>query len=101
MFYLLLAPAFAQDLTWTGIDYGLVTMIGTEDFREPDTIFPGMMTKWNHLFQVEMQDELRRRLKTPTTYLYDGHLYDLHLATDPDLQIVRDDSIPTTKQLLS
>ena len=37
-------------LVWCGLDYSLVKMIGTLDFRQPDQIFPGMLLAWNGLF---------------------------------------------------
>ncbi len=45
-------------LVWCGLDYSKVKMIGTLDFRNPDQIFPGMLTAWNGLFMKEMLPQL-------------------------------------------
>jgi hypothetical protein len=39
-------------------------MIGTQDFRQPDQIFPGMLAKWNDLFIVEMFPKLQSMAKS-------------------------------------
>ena len=41
-------------LVWCGLDYSMVKMIGTADFKQPDLIFPGMLEQWNALFIKEM-----------------------------------------------
>ena len=46
--------AAADPLVWCGLDYSMVKMIGTLDFRQPDQIFPEMLTEWNGLFMKEM-----------------------------------------------
>ena len=41
-------PLMASDtVVWAGLDYSMVRMIGTNDFKVPDAIFPGMLEKWN------------------------------------------------------
>jgi hypothetical protein len=47
-------------LVWCGLDYSKVQMIGTQDFREPDQIFPGMLEEWNGLFMTEMIPKLEK-----------------------------------------
>jgi hypothetical protein len=47
-------------LVWCGLDYSRVKMIGTDDFRQPDQIFPAMLAKWNSLFLTEMMPKLER-----------------------------------------
>ena len=59
--------ASADTLVWCGLDYSMVKMIGTADFREPDRIFPGMLVAWNGLFMTEMLPKLEamdRSLRT-------------------------------------
>src|SRR5580698_2834200 len=51
-------------LVWCGLDYSKVKMIGTQDFRQPDQIFPGMLAKWNGLFMVEMLPKLEGMAKS-------------------------------------
>lgn len=50
--------ASPNTLVWCGLDYSKVKMIGTLDFRNPDQIFPGMLTAWNGLFMKEMLPQL-------------------------------------------
>jgi hypothetical protein len=45
-------------LVWCGLDYTKVKMIGTMDFRQPEQIFPGMLSAWNGLFMQEMLPHL-------------------------------------------
>lgn len=47
-------------LVWCGLDYSEVKMIGTDDFRDPDGIFPGMLDAWNALFMKEMLPSLEK-----------------------------------------
>jgi hypothetical protein len=42
-------PASDQ-VAWAGLDFSLVRMIGPNDFRHPDAIFPPMFASWNSLF---------------------------------------------------
>ena len=64
------APIQAQDtaspdtLVWCGLDYSMVKMIGTQDFRQPSTIFPGMLEAWNGLFMREMLPSLEKMAKS-------------------------------------
>jgi len=52
--------ASSDALVWCGLDYSMVKMIGTGDFREPDKIFPGMLAEWNALFMKEMIPQLEK-----------------------------------------
>jgi len=60
---------FAQDpgtavtpgtLVWCGLDYSHVKMIGTQDFKNADAIFPSMLESWNGLFMKEMLPKLEK-----------------------------------------
>jgi hypothetical protein len=51
-------------LVWCGLDYSKVKMIGTQDFRQPEQIFPGMLVKWNELFTAEMFPHLESMAKS-------------------------------------
>jgi hypothetical protein len=51
-------------LVWCGLDYSKVKMIGTLDFRQPDQIFPGMLSTWNGLFMKEMMPHLESMAKS-------------------------------------
>ena len=52
--------ATADTLVWCGLDYSMVKMIGTADFKQPDQIFPGMLEQWNALFMKEMIPQLEK-----------------------------------------
>ena len=56
-------------VVWCGLDYSLVKMIGTLDFRQPDQIFPGMLLAWNGLFMKEMLPQLEKMAKSVRTDL--------------------------------
>jgi hypothetical protein len=56
--------ASEQTLAWCGLDYSMVKMIGTHDFRHPEEIFPGMLAKWNDLFIKEMLPHLESITKS-------------------------------------
>ena len=43
----------AGTVAWVGLDYSMVRMVGPEDFRKPDAIFPAMLDNWNALFVQE------------------------------------------------
>jgi hypothetical protein len=47
-------------LVWCGLDYSLVKMIGTDDFRKPEEIFPDKLDAWNSLFMKEMLPKLEK-----------------------------------------
>jgi hypothetical protein len=51
-------------LVWCGLDYSKVKMIGTQDFRQPEQIFPGGLAKWNDLFMTEMMPHLESMAKS-------------------------------------
>ena len=57
-------------LVLCGLDYSMVKMIGTMDFREPDKIFPDMLTTWNGMFVTESLPQIETLgapLRTDTT----------------------------------
>jgi len=56
--------ASPDTLVWCGLDYSMVKMIGTADFRQPDKIFPGMLAEWNALFMKEMIPQLEKMAKS-------------------------------------
>ena len=56
-------PLLKSDtVIWAGLDYSMVRMYGTTDFRDPDNIFPHFLNSWNALF-------LRERIKTISSAL--------------------------------
>lgn len=99
-----LAPGVAHAgngrVVWVGVDYGLVHMVGTGDFREPDEIFPGYLDKWNGLVLSEQLDDLGKRLKAEVVAEV-SHLSELHAAADPGTQIVRNDLISVDQTWLA
>lgn len=63
-------------LVWCGLDYSMVKMIGTKDFRKPDDIFPGFLEKWNSLFMTEMFPKVKhlaRSVETDTKAVEPGN----------------------------
>lgn len=50
--------ATADTLVWCGLDYSMVKLIGTADFKQPGQIFPGALEQWNALFMKEMLPQL-------------------------------------------
>jgi hypothetical protein len=48
----------SSPLVWCGLDYSKVKLIGTQDFRQPEEIFPSAFSKWNSLFMTEMMKRL-------------------------------------------
>jgi hypothetical protein len=58
-------------LVWCGLDYSMVKMIGTMDFRQPEQIFPTMLDAWNGLFMKEMLPELEKMAKSVATDIAD------------------------------
>ncbi len=89
--------AQADTVVWVGLDYSMVRMIGTADFRQPDKIFPTMFDTWNYLFlredyAVRAGRELNKKVVLDTTGVSQRN----RLAT-PD-QIIRMDG---DKQILS
>ena len=59
----------ANTLVWCGLDYSLVKMIGTQDFRQPENIFPQMLEEWNGLFMKEMLPQIEKMAPTAHTDL--------------------------------
>lgn len=98
------APAAAADapreVVWTGIDFGQVHMVGTLDFRDPEKIFPAFLDSWNGLYLGEMIPTLEKRLKSDVG-ASTSHLSELHAATDPAMQIVRDDTVSPDEAYLT
>ena len=54
----------ADTLVWCGLDYSMVKMIGTADFKQPDQIFPAAFESWNALFMKEMLPQLEKMAKS-------------------------------------
>jgi hypothetical protein len=62
----------AKEVVWVGLDYSLVRMYGTADFKRPEEIFPDMFNAWNSLFLQEwilhksarLQKALGKEIKT-------------------------------------
>jgi len=52
------------DLVWCGLDYSKAKFIGTQDFRQPEQIFPGMIEAWNGLFMNEMIPQMEKMAKS-------------------------------------
>jgi hypothetical protein len=52
----------ADTVVWVGLDYSMVRMIGGNDFRVPDVIFPAMLEKWNTLFLDERIELVARAM---------------------------------------
>jgi hypothetical protein len=61
--------AATDPLVWCGLDYSMVKMIGTDGFRDPDKIFPGMLEAWNALFMKEMLPRLEKMAPSAQTDL--------------------------------
>jgi len=71
---------------WAGLDYSMVRMYGTQDFRDPESIFPKYLDEWNLLF-------LQERIKTLTAIL--------HKNIVPDIaNIAERNKIATTNQVI-
>jgi hypothetical protein len=61
------SPVLQSDtVVWAGLDYSLVRMYGTMDFREPETIFPQYLEAWNGLFIQELVVHKSERLSKAT-----------------------------------
>ncbi len=58
-------PLMKSDtVVWAGLDYSMVRMIGTNDFRlMENAIFPDMPETWNRLFLEERISEVQKILK--------------------------------------
>jgi hypothetical protein len=70
------AASSPDTLVWCGLDYSMVKMIGTKDFRKPDDIFPGFLEKWNSLFMTEMFPKVKhlaRSVETDTKAVEPGN----------------------------
>lgn len=58
-----------KPVVWCGLDYSKVKMIGTQDFRQPEEIFPRMLEDWNSLFITEMLPQLEKTFPSVKTDL--------------------------------
>lgn len=76
----------ADTVIWAGLDYSMVRMYGTQDFRDPESIFPKYFDTWNALF-------LQERLKTLGSFL------NKRVESDTE-HIGERNKIATTKQVI-
>lgn len=53
----------SDSVAWAGIDYSMVRMLGTDDFRKPEVIFPDMLDKWNARFVNQLLPRTEQALK--------------------------------------
>lgn len=88
------AHAARPEVTWTGIDYGMVTMVGSTDFRDHDAIFPGYLQKWNGLVINEQTEHLQKRAKVTFSSTDLSGLQGAHADASRERNINRDDSLP-------
>ena len=47
---------------WVGLDYSMVRMIGANEFKNADAIFPSMLERWNTLFIDERLQKVESAL---------------------------------------
>ena len=52
----------SETVVWAGLDYSMVRMIGANDFKGGDAIFPDMLEKWNTLFIDERIQKVEKSL---------------------------------------
>jgi hypothetical protein len=52
----------SETVVWAGLDYSMVRMIGADQFKGADAIFPGMLEKWNSLFLDERIQKVEKSL---------------------------------------
>jgi len=82
-------PLMASDkVAWAGLDYSMVRMIGPNDFRDPDTIFPRMPESWNNLF-------VRERIRKLTKELHKQILVDITGMSERNALATPKQIIPT------
>jgi hypothetical protein len=56
-------PLMASDtVVWAGLDYSMVRMIGANEFKSADAIFPSMLERWNTLFIDERSQKVESAL---------------------------------------
>lgn len=55
--------AKSKSVVWAGLDYSMVRMYGTMDFREPEQIIPQAFDSWNGLFLTELVFHESKRLQ--------------------------------------
>jgi hypothetical protein len=53
-------------VVWAGLDYSMVRMYGSQEFRQPEEIFPGLLESWNSLFVTELILHKSERLQKAT-----------------------------------
>jgi len=79
-------PLLKSDtVIWAGLDYSMVRMYGTMDFKEPEKIFPDMFDNWNGLFLTELVFHESARLqkavgKTVKPFCEDTHIKDADIT---------------------
>jgi len=49
-------------VVWVGLDYSMVRMIGANEFKSADAIFPSMLERWNTLFIDERLQKVESAL---------------------------------------
>jgi len=49
-------------VVWAGLDYSMVRMIGANEFKSADAIFPSMLERWNTLFIYERSQKVESAL---------------------------------------
>ncbi len=79
----------ADTVIWTGLDYSLVRMYGTQDFKDPENIFPRYLDAWNELFLRERIKTISGTLKKPVE-VDSEHMADRNKLAKPD-QVIRQD----------
>jgi hypothetical protein len=79
----------SDSIVWAGLDFSMVRMYGTQDFREPAEIFPNYLEAWNALFVQERIEPLRKMLKKKVR-IDTGHMAEHNRAAKSD-QVIRED----------
>jgi hypothetical protein len=81
-------PLMKSDtVVWAGLDYSLVHMFGTDDFRKPEIIFPDMLDKWNARFVSDWVGRTEQALRKQVIVDVEGIAARNRLATTN--QIIR------------
>jgi hypothetical protein len=76
----------SDTVIWAGLDYSMVRMYGTQDFKDPDAIFSHYLDAWNALF-------LQERIKTISSIL--------NKKVEPDTEHMAErNKIATTGQVI-
>jgi hypothetical protein len=79
----------SDTVIWTGLDYSMVRMYGTLDFKEPEKIFPNFLNEWNGLFMQERIKTLTATLKKNIDTDTSG-MTERNKLAKPD-QVIRED----------